>query len=345
MTRLVITLVLLAMGIIGVIVSSQNLVRTNEESNTAIKAINQDLDASQTQLISDCSTKFTNPVVLQQCVTDLTNIKQKCTTDSSYSSFASCNDPRLEQFLMTANSKILNVQTKISTDVYKILDACSSIYAPLESCKASMLQIQANCENTYVPACDDVRITQILNKQPVQPSQPTGDMVSQSNQQVSDYLGMCLTATQTSDIQSCADTANKMINLCNSMQGGIPSECSDPRLQQVANMGQPITTSSSESPLQPTNGFLKMDRTQYSANTNPPEFATISGKVNDPNGGYVILTITYPYGGTDQLNAYVTETGAFSSPIILDKSYPPGTYTVSGNYHDLDIGSVSFVVK
>lgn len=76
-----------------------------------------------------------------------------------------------------------------------------------------------------------------------------------------------------------------------------------------------------------------------------PMIETISGKVNDPNGGYVVLTIAKPNSTTVQVNANVTGNGSFNTSISLDSSYPPGKYAVSANYQDMDFGQLTFIVK
>lgn len=522
--------------ILAIIIPMQN--QQQQAIQTGLQQTNSQLNDATLDLINVCMT--TQSIVdLNGCKQDLTDLQNRCKDPQN--SIPACNDPRIDQFFSTVDSKIAHGQTQISTATLKVIDVCSRIHAPVEQCKFIMLEVQADCENQYTPACDDPRITQILNRQPntVKTLNPDGDIASQSNQIVSDFLDRCMQATQPEDMQSCADTAKKMINLCNSMPGGIPAGCSDLRLQQIANNGQianPITPSSTsvqtvfspcpsvqimvpsdclgkylpsssdigsdwisqdgpsipaaanpspmitqyvhqdyenahanpeevfdvwieewqsdsaaqiafktdeksdytqksivknpqsnddiifswsqppqngltssgaefvlgstivkvegigdgdtsfqdmkkitqlilnkignsnisttennnfpkttssqstsppskQSSLQFTNGFLKMDKLQYSANATPSEFATVSGKVNNSNGGYVILTITYPDGEKDQINAYVTNVGIFSSLIILDKTFPAGTYIVSGKYNDLELGSVSFTVK
>lgn len=415
--------------------SFSNLQNITKETNSVITQDKKQLDEATTEFIDSCASS-NSLIDIKSCSTHLVDIQQKCNTDPNFSDFTSCKDPRIQQLIdRTSTLSSNNISSgqiydksyldNLNADVLRIVDVCSGIYAPVDQCKIDMINIQSNCENVHVSACDDSRIGQIMNKQSIAftPLNQSGDIVSQSNQMVSDYLGRCMQATQPGDIKSCSDTANKMINLCNSMQGGIPTECSDPRLPQIVNMGHtantatslsvpsPITinatelniinnqmqtilnecansvisnsttcvnamnavkqgcsntgkaypayfpvcsdprlqssvsSSSSKSIPQSENGFLKMDKSQYLANANPPEYATVSGKVNVSNGGYVTLTITYPYGGKNQLNAYVTSTGIFSSLMIIDKSYPTGIYTVSGNYHNSDLGSVSFTVR
>lgn len=76
-----------------------------------------------------------------------------------------------------------------------------------------------------------------------------------------------------------------------------------------------------------------------------PKIETISGTISNPNGGYVVLSIIKPDGTVVQINASVTNRGSFNTSIILDSSYPSGTYTISGNYQGIDFGKTTFAVK
>ncbi len=96
---------------------------------------------------------------------------------------------------------------------------------------------------------------------------------------------------------------------------------------------------------QSANGFFTMDKFAYTANGNPNDMATISGKLSDASGGTVVFTITKPDGTIEPINAGVTSVGDFRTLIIIDESFPVGTYTISGNYHGKDLGSVTFTVK
>ena len=96
---------------------------------------------------------------------------------------------------------------------------------------------------------------------------------------------------------------------------------------------------------QSANGYFKMDKSEYSSSANPPEMATITGKLNDPKGGTVVLTITKPDGTTEPISADVTNVGDFTTLVIIDESFPAGTYTISGNYHGSDLGSTTFTVR
>lgn len=96
---------------------------------------------------------------------------------------------------------------------------------------------------------------------------------------------------------------------------------------------------------QSANGYFKVDKSEYSSSANPPEMATITGKLNDPKGGTVVLTITKPDGTTEPISADVTNVGDFTTLVIIDESFPAGTYTMSGNYHGSDLGSITFTVR
>lgn len=113
---------------------------------------------------------------------------------------------------------------------------------------------------------------------------------------------------------------------------------------QINLAGIPKIMQSTQVTLQ-LSSFFKMDKSQYVANGNPNDMATISGKVDNPKGGSVILTITKPDRTTESLTVGVTNVGNFRTVIIIDDSFPAGTYTVGGNYQGSDLGSATFMVK
>ncbi len=110
-------------------------------------------------------------------------------------------------------------------------------------------------------------------------------------------------------------------------------------LQSHSSLGILQTTLSVSS-----NTVFKMDKSHYTVNGNPADMATISGKIDSPGGGAIVFTISKPDGTTEQVNADVTNIGNFRTMIIIDSSFPSGTYTVSGNYKGTDLGSTTFNV-
>lgn len=94
----------------------------------------------------------------------------------------------------------------------------------------------------------------------------------------------------------------------------------------------------------PVTGFVKVDKTQYAISVGQPTQVTVYGKLDSPQGGKVILTVTKPDGTSEVLQALVTSSGDFSTPIILDKYSTEGQYQVYANYQGSDFSSISFNV-
>lgn len=208
--------------------------------DTQIQQTKLELSTTYASLIDDCTTTQSIQE-LSSCKTTLSDLQTKC-KDPNYSSMNVCTDPRVGQFFTTVDSKINSAQTQLSIDgqnisnsILKTVDVCSNTNDTtiLSQCKDEMTQIKTDCDTLKVSACSDPRIDQIMNRVIIQ---PPGGVVGQSNQIVSDFLGSCLKQTDPQLIQNCVDTAKKMVSLCNSMSSGVPSECNDPRLNQVANL-------------------------------------------------------------------------------------------------------------
>ena len=94
----------------------------------------------------------------------------------------------------------------------------------------------------------------------------------------------------------------------------------------------------------PSNGFVKVDKNQYLVSVGELAQVTVYGKVEQPKGGKVVLTIAKPDGTSDVLQAYVTNIGDFSIPIILDRYSSTGQYQIHASYQSLDFGSATFNV-
>lgn len=201
-----------------------------------------ELSTTYANLVSDCTTTQSIQE-LTSCKTTLSDLQTKC-KDPNYSSMDVCTDPRVGQFFTTVDSKINSAQTQLAVDgqnisdsILKTVDLCygTNDTTILSQCQTEMTQIKMDCNTLKVSACSDPRIDQIINRVV---GQPSGGVVGQSNQIVSDFLTSCLKQTDPKLIQGCIDTAKNIVELCNSMSSGTPSECSDPRLNQVANLKQ-----------------------------------------------------------------------------------------------------------
>ena len=230
--------------IFGIIVIAVIVPAQMQQQQVTKNLIQQDvsqLNNVDVKLISDCQT-FQSVADLTGCKTQISSLKTDCQT-SPYSSMAVCGDPRIDQFLSTVDSKIAYAQNVISMDtaelntVYlKMLDQCSAVNdsSTLSSCKTMIMQMQDTCSSmgsNQGPACNDPRIGQILNKQ----ISPPSNVYDAASQNMESFINLCMISQDSSAIQDCATKARQMISLC---QSTTVQACSDPRLQQIANMGQ-----------------------------------------------------------------------------------------------------------
>ncbi|MGI0072669.1 MAG: hypothetical protein ACREA3_02510 [Nitrosotalea sp.] len=247
----------LVIGIAGIIFSIVVIVTVIpaqiQQQQTTSSLIAQDksqLSDASMNLINTCGTDQ-SVGDLTECKAGITDLKNKC-QDTQYSSMPVCSDPRIDQFLSTVDSKITFAQTQIASAgsnlnnaTLNAINLCGQVADPnsLSTCKTEMLQIQEECSSMgtslSLPACNDPRIVQILNEQINQPSN-VYDVASQS---MESFINGCMIAQDNSTIQDCSTKARQMISLCQSETN--VQACSDTRLQQIANMDQTLTTTSS----------------------------------------------------------------------------------------------------
>lgn len=245
----------LVIGIIGIISAIIVLatvvpaqIQQQQATSNLIQQDQNQLNNADLKLVGDCET-FQSVADLTGCKTQLNNLKSECQMPT-YSSMSVCTDPRIDQFLSTVDSKIAYAQSTLSTDsgnlnaVYlKTLDQCSVVNDSnsLSSCKAEMTQIQQSCTSMSalnIPACNDPRIGQILERQITQPS----NIYDSASQSMESFINLCMIAKDNSTIQDCSTKAKQMITMC---QSTSVQACSDPRLQQIANMEQTTNPTSS----------------------------------------------------------------------------------------------------
>ena len=91
--------------------------------------------------------------------------------------------------------------------------------------------------------------------------------------------------------------------------------------------------------IKPTSGFVKADQNQL-LKSRIPTILNIYGKVNNPQGGKVVLYITRPDDVIDQNVAYVTSSGDFFSPMVFDGNSLTGRYEIDALYQNSNLGSV-----
>jgi hypothetical protein len=236
--------IIFSIVIISTIIPTQ--IQQQQITNNLINSDKNQLNDASVNLINTCETDK-SVEDLTMCKSGITDMKNKC-QNVQYSSMPVCNDPRIDQFLSTVDSKIAYAQNVLSIDttklnaVYmKILDQCSIVNDSnsLSSCKTMIIQMRDNCNlmgRNADPACNDPRITQILNKQITQSS----NVYDTASQNMESFINLCMIAQDSNTIQDCVTKARQMINLC---QSTSVQACNDPRLEQIANMGQTTTTS------------------------------------------------------------------------------------------------------
>jgi predicted secreted protein with PEFG-CTERM motif len=124
-------------------------------------------------------------------------------------------------------------------------------------------------------------------------------------------------------------------------------------LQEQTSSYQPQNTntnspqqppSPSTTPTNPVTGVVRVDQKQYLISVGQSTQVTISGTVDDPHGGKVILTISKPDGTLEVLRPHITGIGDFSTPIFLDYYSAVGQYQIYAEYENSDFGSTSFNV-
>lgn len=227
-------------ALIAIVLPAQ--LQSQQATNSLIQQDTSRLNTDSVNLLNVCETDQ-SVGDLTTCKSGITDIKNKC-QDSQYSSMSVCSDPRIDQFFTTVDSKISYAQNMISSSssnlnnaTLTMINTCSLVNdtSNLSTCKTEMTQIQQTCNSlgaNAVPACSDPRIAQIMNEQITEPANQN-DTTSQT---MESFINECLTTQNSNTIQVCVTDAKNMISLCQTTPG--ITACSDPRLQQIANMGQ-----------------------------------------------------------------------------------------------------------
>lgn len=92
-------------------------------------------------------------------------------------------------------------------------------------------------------------------------------------------------------------------------------------------------------------GFLQIEKTEYTISGYGYTEVRISGKVNEYQKAVPLtLTLLMPDGSTQELQVVVTSEGDFVPSIFLDKNWPLGFYKITAVYGNSTIGSLSFNV-
>lgn len=175
--------------------------------------------------------------VLELCRTNLSEIRDEC-NEPGASVMTFCTDPRVDEFYSTVDMKINNARSNIKLAVDKLalaqknlIDHCSFVRMNPEliSCKTSMLEIKKQCEDPKLSDtnCNDPRIDEILNKEPIQ----TNDIFEYANESILQLIDTCLASEELS--KNCIDTAKQILEQC-AIDSTVPA-CSDPRLKEITN--------------------------------------------------------------------------------------------------------------
>jgi hypothetical protein len=254
--------------LLAIIVPAQ--FQQQQATNSLIKQ-----DVSQ---VNDASVNLINICVTDQSVGDLTmckssitDLKNKC-QGSQYSSMSVCTDPRIDQFLSTVDSKTTYAEGVISNSASKVVDSCVSLIASEgnnQECISEMQNIQQSCNQynigNHMTVCSDPRINEILSGSISsqlpnmalpnfnQTNQNSSNIIQSANQYTLSFIDSCMKATDSSVIQTCSETAKKMLDYCNNISSaGIGQICNDPRLAQLANVGQTANSMPLSNPSQTT---------------------------------------------------------------------------------------------
>lgn len=159
--------------------------------------------------------------------------------DEQNSNLPVCSDIKLKEFSNTIDERIETANVILSNEIdasysrtdalqFELIEHCSVLKTNLYSCKNSILELKNECirnESRELPSCNDPRIEEILNREPLQ----SNDVIENSNNQAMDFLASCAQVKT----KSCVDSANKMIELCN-IDASVQA-CNDPRLNEIAN--------------------------------------------------------------------------------------------------------------
>ncbi len=91
---------------------------------------------------------------------------------------------------------------------------------------------------------------------------------------------------------------------------------------------------------QASGDFVKGNHGQLIVPYGQSATVTIYGMVDDPNGGYVHMSVSRPDGIVEQVEADVTSAGAFYYPLIFDRNSLTGQYKIHGSYEDTNLGTL-----
>ena len=240
--RIITSVVIIIFSLYLVGSSISNLQNNEKKYDAETQILAQKLNDAFIEMLDICTT--TNNIAdLRGCKSiSIPPIIEHC-NDKQYPTTSVCSDIRLKEFSNTIDERIETANVILSNEIdasysrtdalqFELIEHCSVLKTNLDYCKNSMLELKNECmrnESRDLPSCDDPRIEEILNREPLQSS----DVIENSNNQAMDFLASCTLAKTESSIKNCVDTANKMIELCN-IDASVQA-CNDPRLKEIAN--------------------------------------------------------------------------------------------------------------
>jgi hypothetical protein len=254
--KIIIGIVGLIFGIFILVTIVPAQFQQQQSTNSLIVQDKNQLNDASVNLINTCETDQ-SVGDLTMCKSGIMDMKNKC-QDTQYSSMSVCNDPRIDQFLSTVDSKIVFAESMISNSASKVVDTCVNLIASggnSQECISEMQNIQQSCNQynvgNHMSVCSDPRINEILtgsiqsqlpaptNLNYSQSGQNSSSLIQSANQYTLSFIDSCMKATDSSVIQTCSETAKKMLAYCNNISSvGVGQICNDPRLVQLANTDQ-----------------------------------------------------------------------------------------------------------
>jgi len=269
-TKFIIATVVVIFSLVIMSIAGLSYFTAQKATNVQLQQATSQFDVDSTNMLNTCMTAISIGD-LNNCKSAMSQIQNMCENPQT-SSLQVCSDPRLGQFLSTVNGKIAYAENVISNDASNLIVQCVHLISLGENdqeCISDMQNIQQECitynVDYHMSVCSDPRINEILtgsihsqlpNQSALnltQGNQNSSSLIQSTNQYTLSYLDSCMQATDTSVIQSCTQTAKQMLSYCNNISSvGIGQICSDPRLKQLANMGQSTNSTEPLSPSQTT---------------------------------------------------------------------------------------------
>ncbi|MDE1861505.1 MAG: hypothetical protein KGI33_01195 [Thaumarchaeota archaeon] len=260
-------------------------IQQEQATRNLIQQDTTQLNTVSENMLVDCGASI-SVSDLTDCKSEIETLKTACQTPP-HSSMAVCSDPRIGQFLSTVDGKVVYAESVINNGESKVLNTCVDLIESggnSQECALDMQNIQQACSlynvGNHMSVCSDPRVSEILagsihSQLPSstipdlnQQGQNANSTIQSANQYTLSYIDSCMKATDPSVLQICSQTARTMLNYCNSVSSmGIGQICSDPRLQQLANMGQATAPTVPGQPQVNTTAFYDLNnQMQYILN-------------------------------------------------------------------------------